>query len=411
MTKAIVVGAGMTGLSTAWYLQERDYDVEIIDKVGVAAGASWGNAGWLAPGKTIPLANSGLWGYGPTALFDKDAALSVPPRIDPTLWSFVAQFMARANQRSWDKTMAALTPIDKAALGAYDELIDGGVDAVAHDVPFITAFQNESAVADVIEEIEGAARHGQNVPFDEITREEALRYAPMLSERVQTFYKLGGQRYIEPQVFCHAIAQAVTSRGGKITTGAEVTHVQSTRKPVVRLSTGESKSADVVVIATGAWLPDLARSLGVRTSVQAGRGYSFTVRTDTEAKYPIYLPEMRVACTPAPSRGRFQLAGTMEFRGPDEPFQPRRIESIINVTAPMFNGIDWNDIEDEWVGSRPVTPDGLPLIGRTQVPNVYACGGHGMWGVVLGPISGKLLAQQIATGVTDPILDPFDPLR
>ena len=77
----------------------------------------------------------------------------------------------------------------------------------------------------------------------------------------------------------------------------------------------------------------------------------------------------------------------------------------------MFTGIDWDDIEDAWVGSRPVTPDGLPLIGRTQVPNVYTCGGHGMWGVVLGPISGKLLATQIATGETDPILTPFDPLR
>lgn len=411
MTRAIVVGAGMTGLSTAWYLQEHGYDVEVIDKIGVAGGASWGNAGWLAPGKTIPLANSSLWSYGPTALLDKDAALSVPTRIDPKLWSFVAQFMARATQRAWDKTMAALTPIDKAALGAYDELVDGGVDAVTHEKPIIAGFENDKEVAGVIDEIAGVVRHGQDVPFEKLTRGEATRYAPIFSERVESFYKIGGQRFIEPQYFCQAIAEAVTARGGVITTGVEVTDVQSTRQPIVQLSTGEWKTADVVVIATGAWLSGLAKSLGVRTMVQAGRGYSFTVKPEVETKYPIYLPEKRVACTPAPTRGRFQIAGTMEFRGPDEPFQPRRIESIIDVTAPMFTGIDWDDIEDAWVGSRPVTPDGLPLIGRTQVPNVYTCGGHGMWGVVLGPISGKLLATQIATGVTDPILTPFDPLR
>ncbi|MDK4302359.1 FAD-dependent oxidoreductase [Corynebacterium propinquum] len=411
MTHAIVVGAGMTGLSTAWYLQEHGYDVEVIDKVGVAGGASWGNAGWLAPGKTIPLANSGLWSYGPTALLDKDAALSVPTRIDPKLWSFVAQFMARATQRAWDKTMAALTPIDKAALAAYDELVDGGVDAVTHKEPIIAGFENDKEVAGVIDEIAGVVRHGQDVPFEQLTRAEATRYASIFSEHVESFYKIGGQRFIEPQYFCQAIAEAVTARGGVITTGVEVTDVQSTRQPIVQLSTGEWKTADAVVIATGAWLSGLAKSLGVRTMVQAGRGYSFTVKPEAETKYPIYLPEKRVACTPAPTRGRFQIAGTMEFRGPDEPFQPRRIESIIDVTAPMFTGIDWDDIEDAWVGSRPVTPDGLPLIGRTQVPNVYTCGGHGMWGVVLGPISGKLLATQIATGETDPILTPFDPLR
>ena len=175
MTHAIVVGAGMTGLSTAWYLQEHGYDVEVIDKVGVAGGASWGNAGWLAPGKTIPLANSSLWSYGPTALLDKDAALSVPPRIDPKLWSFVAQFMARANRRAWDKTMAALTPIDKAALAAYDELVDGGVDAVTHEEPIIAGFENDKEVAGVIDEIAGVVRHGQDVPFEDLTRAEATR--------------------------------------------------------------------------------------------------------------------------------------------------------------------------------------------------------------------------------------------
>ncbi|QNE89173.1 FAD-binding oxidoreductase [Corynebacterium incognita] len=409
--KAIVVGAGMTGLSSAWYLQEYGYEVTVVDRIGVAAGSSWGNAGWLAPGKTIPLSNAGLWAYGPTALLDKDAAMAVPPRLDPKLWAFVAQFMARANQRSWDKTMAALTPADKAALAAFDELIDGGVDAVTHSGPFVVGFEEDKQAKGFLDEVEGAIRHGQDIPLQQVTREEALKLAPMLSEKVQSLYTMEGQRYIEPALFCEKLAEDVDKRGGTITTGVEVVDVVSTNKPAIKLATGEWLPTDVVVIATGAWMPNLTKKLGVKTIVQAGRGYSFTVETDQPATHSVYLPHTRVACTPVPSKGRFQIAGTMEFRGPDEAFQPARVESIINVTKPLFSGVDWDSIDDRWVGSRPVTPDGLPLIGATKAPNVYTCGGHGMWGIVLGPVSGKMLAKQIATGVVDDVIKPFDPLR
>src|SRR5690606_15942857 len=198
-------------------------------------------------------------------------------------------------------------------------------------------------------------------------------------------------------------------RGAEQISGVEVTDVSSTRKPVVELSNGERMQTDAVVIATGAWMPKLARRLGVRTRVQAGRGYSFTVETTQPQEHPVYLPYQRIACTPY--QGRFRIAGTMEFRGPDEPFQPRRIQAIIAQARELFQGVDLDDRQDEWMGSRPVTPDGLPLVGRTQAPNVYVAGGHGMWGIVLGPATGKLLAEQIVTGRIHPAIKPFDPLR
>ncbi|QYH19629.1 FAD-binding oxidoreductase [Corynebacterium aquatimens] len=409
MTTALVIGAGMTGLATAWHLQEYGYDVEVVDRVGVAGGSSWGNAGWLAPGKTIPLSNSSLWMYGPTALFDKHAALDVPVRVDAKLWAFVAQFMAHATSRAWDTTMKGLTPADLAALKAFDELEAGGVDAESIEAPFIVGFETEALAGGFLKEVEGAKRHGQDIPFRKVSLEEARQDAPMLTEKVGAIYRMEGQRYIEPGPYCEAIADSIEARGGTITSGVEVVEVQSTRKPAVKLSTGEWLNPDVVVIATGAWMPKLAKDLGVTTMIQAGRGYSFSVETEQPATCPVYLPEQKVACTPY--QGRFRVAGTMEFRGPDEPFQPGRIKSIIHTTTPMFRGVDWDSRQDEWVGSRPVTPDGLPLVGATKAPNVYVNGGHGMWGVVLGPISGKMLAKEIATGEVDPILKPFDPLR
>ena len=404
MSRVIVIGAGMVGLSTAWHLQERGFDVEVFDREGVAAGSSWGNAGWLAPAKTIPLSDPSLWRYGPTALLDPDAALSMPIRFDPKLWMFLARFMGQATTRAWDATMAALTPIDLEALAAFDELELGGVDAWTRKGPFVIGFEEESQAAGFLREIEGAVRHGQEAPLTPLDDVQSL--APMLSDAITCAYRLDGQRFIEPGPYVEALGRAVEERGGVIRTGAEVVSVNGDS---VVLDTGERVETDTVVIATGAWLPALARDHGVRTLVQAGRGYSFSVETEQPAEHSVYLPHHRMACTPY--QGRFRIAGTMEFRRPDEPLYPRRIEAIVNQARKVMTGVDLDNRQDEWVGSRPVTPDGRPLVGRTATENVYVAGGHGMWGVVLGPATGKFLAQLIDTGETHPAIRPFDPLR
>lgn len=406
--KSVVVGAGMVGLSVAWYLQQLGHDVTVIERDGVAAGSSWGNAGWLSPGKTIPLANRDLWAYTPTALFNPDAALHVPIPPSPSVIDFGLRFMAHANDRSWDKTMAALTPIDKESLSAFDEMVEGGVDSWTKESPFIVGFKNEKEAAGFIREVEGAVRHGQEVPFEVVSDPRDL--IPHFSDNVGLVFRMGNQRYFEPGPFVTALAEAVRARGGTIVTGVEVVDINSTRKPVVSLSNGERITADHAVLSTGAWLPKLARKLGVRTRVQAGRGYSFSVDTgEKPVDYPVYLPAQRLACTPY--QDRFRIAGTMEFKQPDAPFDPHRIDSMVRHASEMFDGMDFDNRKDEWVGSRPVTPDGLPLVGATKVPEVYVAGGHGMWGMILGPASGRALAHLISTGETPAVIRDFDPLR
>ena len=223
-------------------------------------------------------------------------------------------------------------------------------------------------------------------------------------------YRLEGQRFLEPAPFAEALGEAVAARGATMRFGTSVASVTGTASGAhVYLADGEVLTADDVIVATGAWLPKLVRPHGVRVRVQAGRGYSFTVETAQPTEHPVYFPFQRIACTPY--RGRFRIAGTMEFRLPDEAAQPRRIQAIVNQARELFQGIDLDDRHDEWVGSRPVTPDGLPIVGATRTPHVYAAGGHGMWGVVLGPATGKLLAERIVTGDTPREIAAFDPLR
>ncbi|MFJ2300542.1 FAD-dependent oxidoreductase [Oerskovia paurometabola] len=422
----------MVGLATAWHLQRLGVEVTVLDREGVAAGSSWGNAGWLTPGMAMPLADPTLWTYAPKALLDPAAPLHVPARLDPRLWSFLARFATHATQRAWDRAMAALTPIDRLALDAFDELAAHGVAARSTPGPFVIGFEHERQAAPFLHEIAQVEAAGQVVPLRRIDRPDgaagpsgtphpgegrapeatdAVGRPAQLTDRVRAVYALEGQRFVEPGPFVGALGDAVRARRGRIVTDATVTglRAQEGRGVQVLVDGQDPVVADVAVLATGAWLPRLAKPLGVRTLVQAGRGYSFTVKTDVPVEQPIYLPARRVACTPY--QGRFRIAGTMEFRGPDEPFQPRRIDAILASVRDLFQGVDLDDRHDEWVGSRPVTPDGLPLVGATRAPGVYVAGGHGMWGIVLGPATGRLLAEQIMTGTVPPEIRPFDPLR
>lgn len=407
MTTAIVIGAGMVGLSTAWHLQEHGVEVTVIDREGVAAGASWGNAGYLAPAKTLPLADPSVWTYGPKALIDPDAALHVPFRFDPGLWDFLARFVAHGTMRAWHRAMAGLAPINALALEAFDELTAGGVDGLTSEGPFVVGFTDDAQATSFLDEARRVRGHGLEVEVERLDDPGTL--APQLSDAVTAAYRMDGQRFIEPGPFVHALGDAVSARGGALRAGNAVTEVTTGGAPGVILDTGERLTADSVVIATGAWMPQLARPLGVKVRVQAGRGYSFSVDSDEPARHPVYLPAQRIACTPY--QGRLRIAGTMEFLRPDEPARERRMRAMINQVEGLFRGVDLEDRRDEWVGSRPVTPDGLPLVGATAARGVYVAGGHGMWGIVLGPATGRLLAKQIVTGEIDPVLVPFDPLR
>lgn len=406
----VVVGAGMVGLSTAHFLQDHGVEVTVVDRGLPAAGASWGNAGWLSPALAVPLPEPSVLRYGLRALLDPRSPLSVAPSADVRLWSFLARFAGHCTERSWRQGMRGYLAINAEALAAYDELGAAGVAAATHAVPVTACFTDQAESRGLHHELAQIRDVGQPVAVEEIGGTQLRTEIPQVSARIRYALRISGQRYIDPGGFVQALADRVTARGGRLRTGFTARALRHGLGGItVEGFAGDPERADAVVLATGAWLGDLARPLGVRTPVQAGRGYSVTVRTDEPVPSPLYFPAQRVACTPY--RGALRLAGTMEFRHPDAPLDPRRLDAMVSSVGSLLQGVRLDERTDPWVGGRPVTPDGLPLVGPTRAPGVYVAGGHGMWGITLGPATGKLLAEQIATGCRPAALRSFDPLR
>jgi D-amino-acid dehydrogenase len=404
--KVAVVGAGMVGLATAWFLQERGVEVTVLDRTGVAAGSSWGNAGWLTPGLATPLPEPAVLRYGVRAVLSPSSPVYVPPSANPRLLSFLARFAKHSTMRQWRVAMGALVPINRLSLQSFDLLTQGGVAAPTYEAKsFLAAYRTAEERATLLEEIEHIHAAGQGIEYDVLTGAEAREIEPSLSDAVGAAIRLHDQRFVDPGTYVGALGDAVTARGGRILSGVDVSTVRDSAEGVE--VAGERY--DAVVLATGSWLGELARSFGVRTLVQAGRGYSFSVPIEHVPHGPVYFAAQRVACTPIGDRLR--VAGMMEFRAPDAPLDPRRIEAIVDAARPLLRGADLDARQDEWVGARPCTPDGLPLIGGTRSPRVFVAGGHGMWGITLGPATGRLLAETIVTGRRPAELTPFDPLR
>ncbi len=405
--QVIVVGAGIVGLSTAWFLQQRGVEVTVVERDAVAAGSSWGNAGWLAPALTMPLPDPAILSTGVRAALSPSSPVYVPFAVDPRLWRFLAGFLRHCTPRRWRSAMSVFNEANAQALAAYDD-VPGAPTKSAE--PFLAAFDSAQDRQVLLDEF---AHAGGTVDYELLDADAVHRLEPLLSREVTHGVRIHHQRFINPGEYVGALADAVIAAGGSIRTGADVQRIVDTGNGAeVRLASGESLRADRIVIANGAWMSDLARPFGVKAVVQAGRGYSFTVRPWRVPSGPVYFPAQRVACTPlGDAAAGLRVAGMMEFRSPDAPLDPRRIDAIVAAAGRMFEGVDWSSRTSEWVGSRPCTADGLPLVGATSSPRVFVAGGHGMWGVALGPLTGRLLAEQITTGVVPGLLRAFDPLR
>ncbi len=407
--RVVIVGAGMVGLSCAWSLQEHGVEVEVVDRRHAGAGSSWGNAGFVSPALTVPLPEPSILRYGLRALLDPRSPVCVPMPASTDVLRFLAGTARHCTRARWQRSVSVYRSLNEQVFAAFERQREGGVQAATVEADVLAGFRRAPEATGLLAELQGVLEAGQSIDVDILTGEQARQLEPHLAEAIGLAVRIRGQRYLAPAAYVAALAEHVRQRGGAMTDATAVTDVRRRGNRIVVHSPQGELEADVVVLANGAWLSGLARPHGVRIQVQAGRGYSFSVPCDSPLRGPVYLPSARVAV--APDGGRARVAGIMEFTEADAAPGRARIASMVRAVRPLLTGIDLDDRDDEWVGARPLTTDGVPLVGPTRTPGVYVAGGHGMWGVTLGPLTGRLLAEQIVSGRTPPALAPLDPLR
>ena len=174
--RVAVVGAGMVGLSTAWFLQERGVEVTVVDREDVAAGSSRGNAGWLTPSLSTPLPDPAVLEYGIRAVLSPASPVYVPPTLQPSLVRFALAFARNSTSRRWRRSMRALAPVNRLSLAAFDTLRDGGVTGETHPAdPFLAVYRTAEERRVLVEELRHIAEVGQDVELDLLTGDEARR--------------------------------------------------------------------------------------------------------------------------------------------------------------------------------------------------------------------------------------------
>ena len=235
---------------------------------------------------------------------------------------------------------------------------------------------------------------------------------PGLTNAVAGGFLVEEERHVRPETLTAGLVAGLQTAGIEIRAGIDVTGGEKRHGTVNAVLTSEGTiAADRVLIAAGAWTGQVSSRFGFRLPIEAGKGYSVTSEHPRRTvQRPLDLIEARVAVTPFDAGLR--LAGTMELSGLNVRLETRRVESISRAGDRYLGEWRGGRSERVWVGMRPLTPDGLPVIGRAPgSDNVYVAGGHQMLGVTLAPATGEALASLILDGGAEELLQPFDPAR
>jgi len=409
--EVVVIGGGLVGLSCAWFLAEAGVEVAVLERGRVGGGASRGNAGLVCPALADPLPAPGLVRHGLAGLLRPDSPLYVDPRALPRLAGFLARFARRATPRAYAAGVTALGQLGRIAFEAYDELAAAGALGERHDDGYLFACATRESARAAHAGLVRMADQGYAAPPGPLLEEDELRrLEPALSAAARAGFVQPGERWLDPSGFVDALAARLRERGVPIVEQAEVTGLRDDGRSVsIRTGAGPLEAGQVV-IASGVWSDRLCRMLGVRLGLVPGKGYSFSVEPAVMPARAIYLADAHVVATPL--AGRLRLAGTLEFDGSVDRFNERRVGAIASAASRYLAGIDWQRRSAEWVGPRPMTPDGLPMIGRLPGrPRVLVAAGHNMLGLTLAPSTGRVIAALVTGRPPGIDLAPFAPGR
>jgi D-amino-acid dehydrogenase len=404
-----IIGGGVIGLNCAFYLQKEGYDITVIERGDINNGCSFGNMGYFSPSHFIPLASPGIIAEGIRYMLNSSSPFYIKPRVSSSLLQWTLQFWKHSNATTVKKNAPHLNNILQLSRELLNENRDEiGDTFLMEEKGCLVLCQKQRSLDHEFHLADDAEKLGLKV--DRLDKEQVQLLEPGIEMNVMGAVLFKDDCHVHPGRYMLALKDHLTQKGVKFQLNTTVTGFKKTGGRISTVITDAGNfNSDEVVLSPGSWLPTLAKMMGVKILLQPGKGYSYTYdRVEKNIRYPAILMEGRCAITPWGHQLR--IGGTMELSGINEKILPARMKGIYNSVKDFYPGLQIDPPPENkiWSGLRPVSPDGLPYIGRPkQLDNVVIAGGHAMIGVSLGPATGKLVTQIIQKKETEVDLSAF----
>ncbi len=395
--KIVIVGAGIVGLCSAYALNQKGYEVTVLDAGDGSYSCSLGNAGYISPSHIIPLAAPGIVSQGLKWMLNNQSPFYIKPRLDAGLIRWGWLFNQAATNNRVKKAAPLLHELCMRSQQLTEQILEKeGIDAGYRKSGLLMLCKTSKTLAHEIHAAEMATAMGQQA--GPISKERAEQLNPGLQTDIAGAVYFENDSCFTPHIFMDAFRKLLIQKGVTVLNNHAVDSIYAHKGEIAYVQTGDTViKGDEFVIAAGSWTANLVKPLGVKIPLQAGKGYSFMLKNPpAPAKTPAILTEGRVAMTPMLHGLRF--AGTMEINGMNLDIKPNRINGIIHSIRQFFPQFKQDDFEgiEPWAGLRPCSPDGLPYVGRSQMyPNLIVAAGHAMLGVTLGAVTGELVTDTI----------------
>lgn len=400
----LIVGGGVIGLACAYELQCAGRQVRVLEQGGIGSGSSHGNCGTLTPSHAAPLAAPGVIAKALRWMLRPDAPLYVAPRFDPALWRWLWNFARHCNARDCHSATAAKAALLETSRGLIEQLVrDHALDCEYAADGVLYAFADPRECDATLAAL--PLLHEVGIVTEAWDAAALAANEPSLRTGLAGGLLFPGDASLRPDRYVAELARLARAAGCELIEDCVVHGFRSERGRIVGVHTslGPQRGRDVL-IAAGAWSPDVARQLGFCLPIQPGKGYSITWDAQrAPPRRPLALKE-RSVCVTAWGSG-FRLGSTMEFSGYDTTLNRKRLDALEHAASEYLRDPPTGARREEWYGWRPMTWDDLPILGRAPgYDNLWLATGHGMLGMSMSAITGRLLTE-LMTG-REPILDP-----
>ena len=411
--KVIIIGGGIIGYCSAYFLSETGHQVTIIEKSNETDGCSHWNAGMVVPSHFIPLASPGIIKKGLKWMLRNDSPFYIKPRMNLELLKWGLLFYKHANSNHVSKYAPILADLNNRSRDIYNHF-----DAVFKDdfsykaKGLLMLYQSKEAEKEESMVMEMAHQVGIEAKYLSCDELNELDHGTRYDVRGSIYYP--GDTFMDPGKFMAILKNKLLENGVTIHKGVGVSSFEKSNNRVSKVIAGEiSFEGDEIVITAGVYSSSLAKKLNINLPMQGGKGYSITLeKPDTLPEICSILVESKVAVTPF--SGNLRLAGTMEIAGLDLSVNNKRVNGYLKSVEKYMPEFPYTNMPDDtaWSGLRPCSPDGIPYIGRTKrYSNLTFATGHSMMGLSLGPVSGNIVADIINEKDKDHHLSQLSPDR